>query len=139
VDAVWTVGGQGPTFALGHTGIGRGALEPNSDGLGARAWRRQNCGTEGVFVGGEVEMRAFMVDASPGGFKLRFEMAEEAMAALLPLPRDILVTNINNATFVATVMWAKDGLAGCRFYQYLSLDDVVTLMIGKFKIQLTRI
>lgn len=113
-------------------------MEPNSGDLGARAWRRQNCGTEGVFVGGAVQMRAFMVDASPGGFKLRFEMAEEAMAAVLPLPRDIQVTNINNAIFLATVMWAKDGLAGCRFYQYLLLDDVVTLMVGKFKIELSR-
>ena len=35
-------------------------------------------------------------------------------------------------------MWAKNGLAGCRFYQHISLDDVVSLMTAKFKIQLSR-
>lgn len=113
-------------------------MEPSTGNAGGRAWQRQNCGTEGVFVTPDVQTRAFMVDASPGGFKLRFELAEESMAALLPLPRDIQITNINNSTFSATVLWAKAGLAGCRFYQYLSLDDVVTLMTGKFKIQLAR-
>ena len=79
-----------------------------------------------------------MVDASRGGFKLRFEKAEEATAVLTPLPRDIQVINGVGSSFLATVMWAKDGLAGCRFYQHLSLDDVVTLMTGRFKIQLSR-
>jgi len=113
------------------------ALE-QSGGLGARAWQRQNCGNEGGFVAGDFETRAFMVDASRGGFKLRFELAEGATAALLPLPRDITVTNAKGAVFVATVMWAKDGLAGCRFYQHISLDDVVALMKSRFKIQFAR-
>ena len=113
-------------------------MDQNTGTQGARSWQRQNCGTEGVFVSPDFETRAFMVDASRGGFKLRFETAEGSMAALLPLPRDIQVTNAKNASFLATVMWAKDGLAGCRFYQHLSLDDVVVLMTSKFKIQLSR-
>ena len=113
-------------------------LEQSAGCLGARAWQRQNCGTEGVFATADFETRAFMVDASRGGFKLRFEMADGAMAALLPLPRDIQVTNIRSSVFAATVMWAKNGLAGCRFYQHISLDDVVSLMTAKFKIQLSR-
>lgn len=114
-------------------------MEQNTGSLGARSWQRQNCGTEGVFVTTEFETRAFMVDASRGGFKLRFEKGEGAMAVLLPLPRDIQVTNVKGSVFVATVMWAKDGLAGCRFYQHISLDDVVSLMTAKFKIQLSRV
>lgn len=90
-------------------------------------------------MAGGAESRVFMVDASRGGFKLRFEQVEAAMTALSPLPRDINVININNATFAASAIWAKDGLAGCRFYQHLSLDEVVTLMSAKFKIQLPRI
>ena len=113
-------------------------LEQATANMGARTWQRQNCGTEGIFVTSDLESRAIMVDASPGGFKLRFEKAAEATAVLLPLPRDIQVTNGIGATFLATVMWAKDGLAGCRFYQYLSLDDVVILMKERFKIQLSR-
>lgn len=115
------------------------ALEQNAGSLGARAWQRQNCGAEGVFITTDFETRTFMVDASRGGFKLRFELVEGAMVALLPLPRDIQVTNVNGAVFLATVMWAKDGLAGCRFYQHLSLDDVVSLMTAKFKIGLARV
>jgi hypothetical protein len=34
------------------------------------------------------------------------------------------------------VMWASGGLAGCRFYQHLSLDDVVRMMSGHFRLQL---
>ncbi|MDO8607581.1 MAG: PilZ domain-containing protein [Phaeospirillum sp.] len=114
------------------------ALEQISGSLGARAWQRQNCGTEGVFGTADFTTRAFLIDASRGGFKLRFELAKEATALLSPLPRDILITNASNSTFGATVMWAKDGLAGCRFYQHISLDDVVTLMTAKFKITLAR-
>jgi hypothetical protein len=113
-------------------------LEQNSAGQGTRAWQRHNCGNDGTFVSGDGESRAFMVDASPGGFKLRFEAAASAMAALMPLPRDINVTNIENTTFAASVIWAKDGLAGCRFYQHLSLDDVVSLMTARFKLHLAR-
>ncbi len=113
-------------------------MEQNTAGLGNRSWQRQNCGCEGVFVLDGVESLVFMVDASPGGFKLRFEQAEGAMAALTPLPCDVLVDNADNVTFAATVMWAKDGLAGCRFYQYLSLDNVVSLMTGKFRLKLAK-
>jgi hypothetical protein len=114
-------------------------LEQATERLGARTWQRQNCGTEGIFVAADLESRAVMVDASRGGFKLRFEKAEEATAVLVPLPRDILVTNGIGSSFLATVMWAKDGLAGCRFYQHLSLDDVVILATDRFKIQFSRV
>lgn len=76
-----------------------------------------------------------MVDASRGGFKLRFEHAEAAMAVLNPPPRDIIVSNIDNVVFPATVMWAQSGMAGCRFYQHLSLDEVVLLVRNRFRIQ----
>jgi hypothetical protein len=114
-------------------------LEQNFVDQGARSWQRHNSGNDGMFVAGGAESRVFMVDASRGGFKLRFEQVEAAMAGLTPLPRDINVTNINNSTFGASVIWAKDGLAGCRFYQHLSLDEVVTLMSARFKIQLPRV
>ncbi|OAN45718.1 hypothetical protein A6A04_06730 [Paramagnetospirillum marisnigri] len=107
-------------------------------GLGNRTWQRQNCGTEGVFTVDAFQSRAFMVDASPGGFKLRFEQIEGAMGYLTPPPVDLLVTNSHGTVFSATVMWAKDGLAGARFYAYLSLDDVVTLMTGKFTLKLAK-
>ena len=61
-------------------------LEQATANMGARTWQRQNCGTEGSFVTPDLESRAIMVDASPGGFKLRFEMGAEVTALLLPLP-----------------------------------------------------
>ncbi|WP_173984965.1 PilZ domain-containing protein [Magnetospirillum sp. SS-4] len=106
---------------------------------GSRSWQRHNCGNDGTILIGDAQSRAFMIDASRGGFKLRFEQVESAMAALSPLPRDINVVNNANSTFAASAIWAKDGLAGCRFYQHLSLDEVVSLMTGRFKIQLARI
>jgi hypothetical protein len=113
-------------------------LEQNAAGLGNRSWQRHNCGTEGVFALDGIESLVFMIDASRGGFKLRFEQVEGSMAAMLPLPRDILVVNSQDSTFAASVLWAKDGLAGCRFYQHLSLDDVVSLMTAKFTLKLTK-
>ncbi|RAU20410.1 PilZ domain-containing protein [Paramagnetospirillum kuznetsovii] len=114
------------------------ALEQNGAGLGNRSWQRHNCGTEGIFTMEGFDSRAFMIDASRGGFKLRFEQIEGAMAVMTPLPRDITVTDTNGSTFSATVLWAKDGLAGCRFYSHVSLDDVVCLMTGKFVLRLAK-
>ncbi|CAA7620765.1 conserved hypothetical protein [Candidatus Terasakiella magnetica] len=109
----------------------------NSSPLGARSWERHKCGTEGLFLVGTGEVRARMLDASRGGFKLRFEHSDAVTAVLSPLPRDVKVSTDGYSNFLATVMWAKDGLAGCRFYQHLSLDDVVQLMTRQFKLNLT--
>ncbi len=84
------------------------------------------------------DSRAFMVDASRGGFKLRFEQIEGVMKVLTQLPCDLLVSDLHGTGFSATVLWAKDGLAGCRFYQHISLDNVVALMTGKFILRLAR-
>lgn len=114
------------------------ALEHNGQNLGNRSWQRHSCGTEGIFSFEGDDSRVYMVDASRGGFKLRFEMVELAARVLQPLPRDITVTNGDKSVFSATVMWAKDGLAGCRFYQHLSLDEVVSLMTGRFILKLAK-
>ncbi|KIM00645.1 hypothetical protein CCC_03247 [Paramagnetospirillum magnetotacticum MS-1] len=82
-----------------------------------------------------MESRAHLLDASRGGFKLRFDQAEAAMAAMVPLPRDMTLAD-QYSKMHATVMWASGGLAGCRFYQHLSLDDVVRVMTGHFRLQL---
>jgi hypothetical protein len=82
--------------------------------------------------------RVQMVDASRGGFKLRFETADEAHAALPAMPLDVMVTNSDRTTFLATVLWTKDALAGCRFYQHLSLDEVVVLMTESFSVQVAK-
>jgi hypothetical protein len=100
-----------------------------------RRFPRQRCGTECTFVLDGMESRAYLLDASRGGFKLRFEQAATAMAAMVPLPRDMTVAD-QNSKMHATVMWASSGLAGCRFYQHLSLDDVVRMMTGHFRLQL---
>ncbi len=100
-----------------------------------RAFPRQRCGTECTFVLDGMESRAYLLDASRGGFKLRFEQAQAAMAAMAPLPRDMLIID-QYSKMHATIMWASGGLAGCRFYQHLSLDDVVRMMTGHFRLQL---
>ncbi len=100
-----------------------------------RQFPRQRCGTECTFVHDGTESRAYLLDASRGGFKLRFEQAQAAMAAMTPLPRDMLIID-QYSKMHATVMWASGGLAGCRFYQHMSLDDVVRMMTGHFRLQL---
>lgn len=100
-----------------------------------RQFPRQRCGTECTFVLDGMESRVYLLDASRGGFKLRFEQAEAAMAAVNPLPRDLILAD-QYSKMHATIMWASGGLAGCRFYQHLSLDDVVRMMTGHFRLQL---
>ncbi|WP_096700430.1 PilZ domain-containing protein [Magnetospirillum sp. 15-1] len=100
-----------------------------------RAFPRQRAGAECTFVLDRMESRATLLDASRGGFKLRFDQAEAAMAAIAPLPRDMIIVD-QFAKMRATVMWASGGLAGCRFYQHLSLDDVVRMMTGHFRLEL---
>lgn len=100
-----------------------------------RQFPRQKCGTECTFVVDGMESRVYLLDASRGGFKLRFEQAEAAMAAIAPVPRDMTIAD-QFSKMHATIMWATGGLAGCRFYQHLSLDDVVRMMTGRFRLQL---
>lgn len=113
------------------------ALEQSSGTQTSRSWQRHNCGAEGVFQMPEARTRVHMVDASRGGFKLRFEKAEDARLALPSAPLDVMVINSDKTAFLATVLWTKDDLAGCRFYQHLSLDEVVTLMTESFKVQIS--
>ncbi|BAE52224.1 PilZ domain-containing protein [Paramagnetospirillum magneticum] len=110
--------------------LDKGAAEDNK-----RLFPRQRCGTECTFVLDGMESRAYLLDASRGGFKLRFDLADAAMAAMTPLPRDMVVAD-QYSKMHATIMWASAGLAGCRFYQHLSLDDVVRVMTGHFRLQL---
>lgn len=111
------------------------ALDNGIAGDNKRQFPRQRSGAECTFVLDRLESRATLLDASRGGFKLRFERAEAAMAALAPLPRDMVIID-QFAKMHATVMWASGGLAGCRFYQHLSLDDVVRMMTGHFRLEL---
>jgi hypothetical protein len=99
-----------------------------------RAWPRRGCGVEGVYVAEGVECPTTMIDASRGGFKLRFSQPDGPMATLAVLPCDVKVATEGH-THTATVMWARDGLAGCRFYQHLSLDDVVLIATRPFRIE----
>lgn len=111
------------------------ALDDGVAGSNKRSFARTRCGAQCTFVFGDVQSRATLLDASRGGFKLRFDQAEAAMAALTPLPRDITISD-QFSKMHATVMWATGGLAGCRFYQHLSLDDVVRMMSGQYRLQL---
>lgn len=111
------------------------ALDSSVAGDNKRQFPRQRAGAECTFVLDQMESRATLLDASRGGFKLRFDQAEAAMAAITPLPRDMIIID-QFAKMHATVMWASGGLAGCRFYQHLSLDDVVRMMTGKFRLEL---
>lgn len=112
-------------------------MAPDSGTAGGnkRQFPRQNCGVECAFVLDGMESRVYLLDASRGGFKLRFEHAETAMAAIVPLPRDMIIAD-QFSKMHATIMWASGDLAGCRFYQHLSLDDVVRMMTGRFRLQL---
>lgn len=77
--------------------------------------------------GGDVH--AEIVDASRGGCKLRFDDPEGASSALLPVPRDVMI-NCGTLSIIAIVMWASGGLAGCRFLQHLTLDQLAELLPG---------
>lgn len=83
------------------------------------------------------ESRAVLLDVSRGGLKLRFDDAELAMAAILPVPCDIIIRD-DLSVMPATVMWAGGGLAGCRFHEPLSLDEVSRMMGGSFRLDVQR-
>lgn len=99
-----------------------------------REFPRQRSGAECICVLAGRESRVVLVDVSCGGAKLRFEAADAAMAALLPVPRDIVISD-EHSVMPATVMWAGGGLAGCRFHQHLSLDEVGRMMNGHFRLE----
>ncbi|WP_096700502.1 PilZ domain-containing protein [Magnetospirillum sp. 15-1] len=102
-----------------------------------REFRRQRGGAECTCVFGGRESRAVLVDASCGGAKLRFDEAEIAMAALLPVPCDIIISD-EHSVMPATVMWAGGAFAGCQFHQHLSLDEVARMMTGHFRLEVPR-
>lgn len=83
------------------------------------------------------ESRAVLLDVSRGGLKLRFDDGELAMAAILPVPCDIVIRDDLSA-MPATVMWAGGGLAGCRFHEPLTLDEVSRMMGGGFRLEVQR-
>ncbi|ARJ64291.1 hypothetical protein WV31_00540 [Magnetospirillum sp. ME-1] len=83
------------------------------------------------------ESRAVLADASRGGCKLRFDDPDLAMAAILPVPCDIVIRD-EEAAMPATVMWASGDMAGCRFHQPLSLDEVSRLLGGRFRLEVLR-
>ncbi len=99
-----------------------------------REFPRQRSGAECICVLAGRESRVVLVDVSCGGAKLRFHEADAAMAALLPVPRDIVISD-EHSVMPATVMWAGGGLAGCRFHQHLSLDEVGRMMNGHFRLE----
>ena len=51
-------------------------------------------------------------------------------------PVDLVVTDSTDSVYGATLMWAKDGLAGCRFHLHQSLDAVAGLMTRPFRLSL---
>jgi len=100
-----------------------------------RRWSRQTCGSAGVLVSEAGEVPVTMLDASRGGFKLRFTPGPLALSMLTPLPRDLHVITEGQQIYPSTVLWIKDGLAGCRFFQHQSLDDIAILMTAPFRLQ----
>jgi hypothetical protein len=86
-----------------------------------------------ISAAGEVPVT--MLDASRGGFKLRFEPSPLALEMLSPLPRDVQVITATQRVYPASGLWIKDGLAGFRFYQHQSLDDIAILMTAPFRLQ----
>lgn len=105
-------------------------------GLGdnRRQFERRRSGLECVFAVGGAESRVVVVDASRGGFKMRFEKPDVAEAAFSPVPRDIVIAD-RYSKVRATVMWATGALAGCRFHEHLTLDDVVRMKDARFRIE----
>jgi len=81
------------------------------------------------------EVPVTMLDASRGGFKLRFDPSPLALAMLSPLPCELHVITATQRIYPSTVLWIKDGLAGCRFHQHQSLDDIAILMTAPFRLQ----
>lgn len=110
-------------------------MAPDTSDANKRLFPRQHSGAQCTFELDTGAIGALLVDASRGGFKLRFDHPDLAMAALHPIPRDIIIAD-GYSKMHATVMWATAGLAGCRFYQHLSLDDVVRMMTGHFRLYL---
>lgn len=102
-----------------------------------REFTRLRSSAECMCVFGGKESRAVLMDVSRGGCKLRFEDPDAAMAAILPVPCDIVIRD-DVSDMPATVMWARGDLAGCRFQQPLSLDEVSRMLGGQFRLEVPR-
>lgn len=100
-----------------------------------RRWSRQSCGSAGVLTSAAGEVTVTMLDASRGGFKLRFEPSPLALEMLSPPPRDFNVITATQRIYPATGLWIREGLAGFRFTQHQSLDDIAILMTAPFRLQ----
>jgi len=104
-------------------------------GQDARRWTRLSCSSPGVLLTDAGEWPVTMVDASRGGYKLRFPPDPAILAALSPLPYDLSVVSVGDRAFASTVLWIKGDLAGCRFLLHLSLDDIALLMTQDFRLK----
>lgn len=105
-------------------------------GLGdnRRQFERRQSGVQCVFAAAGAESRVVVIDASRGGFKMRFEAPDIVASALSPVPRDIVIAD-RYSKVRATVMWAAGALAGCRFHEHLTLDEVVRMKDCRFRIE----
>jgi hypothetical protein len=106
-------------------------------GKDSRSWPRARCGADGVLDVGEADVPVSMVDASRGGFKLRFE-SDPAVEAVLSPPVELSIVDSTESVYGASVMWLKGGLAGCRFHQHQSLDTIAGLMTRSFRLTAAR-
>ncbi|CUW41355.1 conserved protein of unknown function (PilZ domain-like 5-105) [Magnetospirillum sp. XM-1] len=111
--------------------------EDQLEHVNRREFTRLRSSAECVCLFAGKESRAVLADASRGGCKLRFDEPDMAMAALLPVPCDIVIRD-EESVMPATVMWANGDLAGCRFQQPLSLDEVSRLLGGRFRLEVLR-
>lgn len=102
-----------------------------------REFTRLRSSAECVCVFSGRESRSVLADASRGGCKLRFDEPDIAMAAILPVPCDIVISDEESA-MPATVVWVSGDLAGCRFHQPLSLDQVTRMLGGQFRLEVLR-
>lgn len=101
----------------------------------SRHWTRLSCGSAGILLTPAGERPVTMVDASRGGYKLRFDPDPDILAALSPQPRDLNVLSLDDRRFGSSVLWVRGDLAGCRFQLHLSLDDIALLMTKAFRLQ----
>lgn len=107
------------------------SLDPRHDAEhdNRREFPRLRSGVACILLVEGGDIPAEMVDASRGGCKLRFDDPEGASSILLPVPRDVEIRS-GDLSIAAVVMWASGGLAGCRFLQHLTLDELAELLPG---------
>jgi len=113
-------------------------MSQHFQGEDSRRWTRLSAGSTGILLTEAGERPLTMIDASRGGYKLRFAHDPAIVATLSPPPRDLLVLGADARQFPSSVLWVRDGMAGCRFMLHLSLDDIALLMTQTFRLQLLR-